>query len=170
MSYPRLSSGDRAWIEAYRRRRDALYRDLIGAHFTLVFGLDTLSAEEIGAEAERLLAGVKSIDFELTLATINKDRFVADTFHEFLVPEKGYAGIAKLHDRLYSGLLRPHLRLDIDYIPHVGIGNGSDPDAVKARVEAINARGVAIAGSVETVDLIELRDNRVRTLRRYMLD
>ncbi len=71
VAYPNLSAQDRAWIESYRRRYDLLYRDVIEPHFTLVFGGVMLSEATVASEAERLLDGVKPIQFELALATIN---------------------------------------------------------------------------------------------------
>lgn len=168
VAYPKLDARDRAWIDDYRRAHDPVYRDLIAPHVTLTFGGVVLSETEIAAEAERLLAGVRAIPFELALATINKDSF-EPIFHEFLVPEKGYAAIALLHDRLYSGVFRPFLRLDIDYIPHVGVGTDADGDAVKARVDALNARGVSIPGVIDAVEMIGLEDSVITPLRRFPL-
>jgi len=168
VAYPKLLGRDRTWIDHYRQHHDPLYRDVIEPHFTLVFGGVSLSEKKIDSEAERLLVGVKSIHFELALATINKDAF-APVYHEFLVPEKGYAAIAMLHDRLYSGAFRQFLRLDIDYIPHIGVGNDPDAETVKARVDALNQRGVSIAGTIDTVDMIGLQEGRVTRLRQFRL-
>jgi hypothetical protein len=104
----------------------------------------------------------------LAFATINKDSF-APVFHEFLVPERGYAAIAMLHDRLYSGAFREFLRLDIDYIPHIGVGNDQDAETVKTRVDALNQHGVSIAGTIDAVDMIGLHENRVTRLRQFRL-
>lgn len=168
VAYPNLSAQDRAWIDSYRRRHDPLYRDVIEPHFTLVFGGVSLSEPEIASEAQRLLEGVKPIEFELALATINKDSF-APVFHEFLVPEKGYKAISMLHDKLYSGAFRKFLRLDIDYIPHVGVGNDQEAETVKARVDALNQRGISVTGTIDAIDLIGLRENRVTALRQFRL-
>jgi hypothetical protein len=168
VAYPTLSEQDRAWIASYRSEHDPLFRNVIEPHFTLVFGGVLLPEATIAAEAERLLEGAKPIQFELALATVNKDSF-APIYHEFLVPEKGYAAIALLHDRLYSGAFREFLRLDIDYIPNIGVGNDENAESTKARVDAVNRRGVSIAGSIETVDLIGLHDNRVSPLRTFQL-
>lgn len=168
VAYPELSSQDRLWIDSYRQRHDPLYRDVIEPHFTLVFGNLTLSESQIIAETERLLVDVKAIQFELALATINKDSFIP-VFHEFLVPERGYAAIAMLHDRLYSGAFREFLHLDIDYIPHIGIGNDQDPKVIKTRVDALNQRGISMTGTIEAIDLIALLDNRVTRLRQFGL-
>ncbi len=168
VAYPNVSAQDRAWIESYRRRYDLLYRDVIEPHFTLVFGGVMLSEATIASEAERLLDGVKSIQFELALATINRDSF-HPVFHEFLVPEKGYAAITLLHDRLYSGAFRSFLRLDIGYIPHIGVGNNQSAELIKGRVDALNQRGLSIAGTIEAIDMIGLHENRVSALRQFRL-
>jgi 2'-5' RNA ligase superfamily protein len=47
----------------------------------------------------------------------------------FLALSDGNAEMIDLHDRLYTGLLAPFLRSDIEYIPHVGLGHFGRPDA-----------------------------------------
>lgn len=168
VAYPKLSPQDRIWIDSYRQRHDPLYRDVIEPHFTLVFGNLTLSESEIASEAARLLKDVEPIRFELALATINKDAFLP-VFHEFLVPEKGYAAITLLHDRLYSGAFRKFQHLNIDYIPHIGIGNDADAGVIKARIDMLNHRGISMAGTIEAVDMIALHENRVTRLRQFKL-
>lgn len=166
VAYPSLTRQDRAWIASYRDRHDLLFRNIIQPHFTIVFGGVLLPEETIAAEAGRLLKGVRAIPFELVLATVNKDSF-ASVFHEFLVPERGYAAIALLHDRLYSGVFREFLRLDIDYIPHIGVGNDPSGDVVKSRVDTLNKSGISIRGTIETVDLIGLVEDRVVPLTSF---
>jgi hypothetical protein len=168
VAYPRLSERDHAWIQDYRAKHDPRYFKLIAPHVTLVFGIADLGAEELVREVRARAAGVPAFDFELAVATLNRDSS-GDYYHEFLVPEKGYAGIIRLHDRLYGGALARYLRLDIDFIPHVGIGNDTDPQACKRRVDALNAAGIAIPGRIEALDVIELLDDSVRTVERIPL-
>ena len=47
----------------------------------------------------------------------------------FLALSDGNAEMIDLHNRLYTGLLAPFLRSDIEYIPHVGLGHIGIPDA-----------------------------------------
>jgi hypothetical protein len=40
----------------------------------------------------------------------------------FLLLREGNQKAIALHDELYTGILSPYLRTDIEYIPHIGIG------------------------------------------------
>jgi hypothetical protein len=40
----------------------------------------------------------------------------------FLLLKEGNKEAIALHDELYTGILSPYLRRDIEYIPHIGIG------------------------------------------------
>ncbi len=47
----------------------------------------------------------------------------------FLTLEEGREEIIKLHDILYTGMLEQFLRKDIEFIPHVGLGQFVDKNA-----------------------------------------
>ena len=168
VAYPRIASADFEWIQEYRRRNDPRYFQLIDPHFTLVFPVTDVPAEDFCREVRTRAADTDRITFEIKVATINRD-LTGLYYHEFLVPDAGYAAIIKLHDRLYSGILAPHLRLDIDFIPHIGIGNADDPHIAKRHVDALNARGVQIAGTIDALDILEYDDGRIRPLDRVEL-
>ena len=102
------------------------------------------------------------------MATINQNDD-GKYYHEFLVPDAGYSNIVKLHDRLYSGLFAPHLRFDIDFIPHIGIGNSDDAKISRQRIDELNAKGVSISGRVDSVDVIEYADDKVMTVEKIAL-
>ena len=42
VAYPSVASSDAAFIEQFRRTHDLPYRDVVAAHFTLVFGCEAL--------------------------------------------------------------------------------------------------------------------------------
>ena len=168
VAYPRIAAADFEWIQEYRRRNDPRYFQLIDPHFTLVFPVADVSADDFCREVRTQASDVDFINFEIKIATINRD-LTGSYYHEFLVPDAGYAALVKLHDRLYSGILASHLRLDIDFIPHIGIGNTDDPLVAKRNVDALNARGVQIAGTIEALDILEYDDGRVRPLDRVDL-
>jgi hypothetical protein len=168
VAYPRLEQADRDWLDAYRTRNDARYAPVVAPHFTLVFAVHELTEAQFGAEVAKRLADVEQIIFELNVATLVKDDEGA-YFHEFLEPERGRSAIIRLHDRLYSGAFRPFLRLELGYMPHVGIGNDDDGATTKRRFDALNASRLSIKGVIEAVDVIEYRDARVRTRNRIEL-
>ncbi|CAN5645504.1 hypothetical protein BH23PAT2_BH23PAT2_00050 [soil metagenome] len=114
------------------------------------------------------VAGVKTFDFVVNIATINQNDD-GKYYHEFLVPDTGYSHIVKLHDKLYSGLFAPHLRFDIDFIPHIGIGNSDEAQISKQRIDELNTKGISISGRVESVDVIEFKDGKIATIEKINL-
>jgi 2'-5' RNA ligase len=173
IAYPQLAPVDFEWIQSYRARYDRRYYSVVNPHFTLVFGgtgaaVQSLSETSFAEEIEMQLADAAAIPFELAVATINRD-LSGEYYHEFLVPELGYAKIVRLHDKLYSGKLKSRLRLDIDYIPHIGIGNDNDPQNCKARIDELNLTAISVRGVINTVDVIEYSNGEVRTIRKIML-
>jgi hypothetical protein len=85
------------------------------------------------------------------------------------VPDEGYSEIVKLHDKLYDGPLAPELRLDIPFIPHIGIGNAIDPFACKKLADELNRKAFEIDGRIETLDVTWYEENKVETLERIEL-
>jgi len=109
-----------------------------------------------------------AFEFDLKVATINQDNS-GSYYHEFLVPDTGYSNIVKFHDKLYSSVFAPHLRFDVDFIPHISIGDSKDPQVSKKRVDELNAHSVSIYGRIGSVDVIEYADGVVSTVEEIML-
>ncbi|MGB4768466.1 MAG: 2'-5' RNA ligase family protein [Candidatus Saccharimonas sp.] len=168
VAYPKLEQTDFNWIQTYREQNDSRYFSVIKPHFTLVFAIHDMSKEDFVNEVKNRIAGTKPFDFEIKVATINQNDD-SKYYHEFLVPDTGYSDIVKLHDKLYSGLFAPHLRFDIDFIPHIGIGNSDEAQISKQRIDELNTKGVSIAGRIESVDVIEYSDGKVTTVSKYDL-
>lgn len=159
IAYPELSSGDLERIEEERKRSDSLYT-VVDPHFTFVFAVPNIPEQDFIAEIKEKAAGFGKIDFCIRCATISKDTF-SETYHTFLIPDEGYSRMVKLHDALYSGLLREQLRLDIDYIPHIRIGNSVDKFASKQLVDEWNANDFSIRGSISRLTIIRYENNIV---------
>jgi hypothetical protein len=168
ITYPKLSKEDFNFIQEYRKINDPLYYDVVDPHFTIVFPVDGLTREEFSKEIKELLKNEKGFNFNLKSAVVNQD-FSKEYFHEFLVPDEGFSGFIKLHDKLYSNNLKKHLRFDIDFIPHVGIGNHKEFNVCKKRVDILNDKDLSIKGSVGSVDIVEYIDNKVVILERIEL-
>lgn len=167
VAYPELNEADSDSIENYRRLNDALY-DVVRTHFTLVFPVSGISVTDFINEVTRQLAGVKSFDFCLRCATISKDSF-NDNYLIFLVPDEGYSNLVKFHDRLYCDKLADHLLLDLDYIPHIRIGDFIDKTQCKRMVDEWNERDFSIRGSISAVDIVSYENDIVTTIRKVQL-
>lgn len=169
VAYPKLNQADFDWIQSYRKHNDPRYYSLIKPHFTIIFAIHDINKTNFVNEVQSMLGGVKPFDFTLNVATINQNDDRA-YYHEFLVPDKGYSNIVKLHDKLYSGLFAPYLRFDLDFIPHIGIGNSNDAMISKKRVDSINNSNISISGSINSVSVIEFANGSITTLDTYELE
>lgn len=168
VTYPKLEQSDFGFIQNYREQNDPRYFSVVEPHITLVFAINDIDKDSFICEVKDRIAGVKPIDFEIKVATINQNDD-GKYYHEFLVPDTGYSDVVKLHDKLYSGIFAPHLRFDINFIPHIGIGNSDEAQTSKQRIDELNAKGVYITGRVESVDVIEFVDGKVTTVENMAL-
>lgn len=167
IAYPELQQSDLDWIQDYRKQHDKQFI-LVKPHVTLVFAINDFDKDSFLHEVKQKVTGLKPFDFDLKVATINQDDS-GNYYHEFLVPDTGYSNIVKLHDKLYSGLLAPYLRFDVDFIPHISIGDSEDAQVSKRRVDELNAQGVSIHGRISSVDVIEFADGAVTTVEKIGL-
>ena len=77
--------------------------------------------EDIGREKlERHIATVlkywKSFEVHFCLLEKTWDHWL------YLGAKEGYDQVVGLHDKLYQGILRPYLREDLPFYPHIGLG------------------------------------------------
>ena len=111
--YPEIDTEN---IELFRKKHDPTFK-LIRAHITLVFGVDqSVSVESLSDHVRTVLEHWRSFDIELGGFTKSWDHWL------FLTLTKGNEKVIRLHDELYEGILEPYLRTDIQFIPHIGLG------------------------------------------------
>jgi hypothetical protein len=150
VAYPHLSKEDGAFIEEYRRLHDIPYRDVIEAHFTLVFGCREIPEPDYLRHVESVAEAFQRFEFCCRYAMLGSDA-EAETAYVFLVPDEGHSTVSLLHDRLYTGPLAPFLRLDIPFTPHIGIGTLGDRHEAKRLCDELNQESLLIHGAVVTV-------------------
>jgi hypothetical protein len=160
IAYPALAKEDFDKIQHYREQYDALYFNVVEPHFTIVFPVSDVSEDELIREVRDKATNLTKFGFAIRCATINKDTF-SDYFHTFLVPDEGFSNIVKLHDKLYSDQLKDNLRLDIDFIPHIGIGNAKDKFLCKKMVDDWNAKEFSIVGTITHLTVVKYENDRV---------
>lgn len=168
LSYPDLKENDWNLIQDYRKENDEWLYTVVKPHFSFVFPVFNIQVEDFIEEVVRLTDNVQQIDFSIRCSTINKDSF-SDYFHALLVPDEGYSQIVKLHDKLYSGILKDNLRLDIDFIPHVGVGNSTDKFKCKKMVDEWNRHDFEINGTISTLTIVNFEDNQIADLNEIIL-
>ncbi len=164
---PVLAPQDRRRIEALRARHDPQHA-LIGPHVTLVFPVSGLPAAEIDSHVSEVAETSSAIRFHINAAAALHDRLTPNSY-VFLLPETGAAELTLLHDRLYDGPLRRHLRWDIPFTPHMTVGRFEEPMAADDLATELNAKRLSFSGRIEALDLIAYDGLRVDYLARFPL-
>ncbi len=168
VAFPTFGAEEAAWVDAFRQRHDADRRRMIAAHYTLVFGCSGVDGEAYAAHVASVAATFEPIAFECRRATLGADD-EAGVAQVYLVPDRGGPQLSLLHDRLYTGPLRPFLRPDLPYRPHITIGQSRDRLDVQAWCDALNARGVRVAGVVRELTVGAVRAGVFEPLSTHAL-
>lgn len=168
LAYPTLSSSDFNYLQNYRLYNDELYFKVVKPHFTLVFPIVNFTLEEFTKEVKEKSILLKKVNFTIRCATINKDAF-SDYYHTLLVPDEGYSNIVKMHDHLYSGIFNNQLRLDIDFIPHIGVGNSKNKFICKQSVDEWNRKDFSIEGSITHLTMVKYENEMVTDIDSFSL-
>jgi hypothetical protein len=166
--YPEISTIDYDLIQDYRKKNDKLYYKVVEPHFTIVFPVFNKSEEEFLKEVERKTQEQEKFGFTIRCAVINKDAF-SDFYHLLLIPDEGFGKIVKLHDKLYSGLLKDNHRLDIDFLPHIAIANSLDKFECKKMVDEWNENEFSISGKVTCLSIVKYENDRVTSIKEIEL-
>ena len=166
LCYPRLSIEDRRFIDAFRREHDTSYCDVVAPHFTLAFAIDEVPEPVYREHVAAIARSQAALPFCCRYAMVGSDE-AKRNFYVFLVPDEGYAAISRLHDRLYAGVLAPYLRLDIAYVPHIGIATGADALQIKSLCDELNANGVEIRGQIDTLSVCAYDGTKVTSLESF---
>jgi 2'-5' RNA ligase len=168
VNYPTFSQEDYDWIQSVRRRNDPLYFDIVDPHLTLVFPTEGISEGELIDHVRRHAKTFSAFKVVFRCAILGDPSF-QEHAHAFLVPDEGFSGVVRLHDLLYTGPLRSELRLDIPFVPHVGIANTPTAAACKFIIDELNAQAFEIRARVETLDVIGYDGKRVWNIERLHL-
>jgi 2'-5' RNA ligase len=164
---PRLAARDRAWIEAIRAKHDPHYR-VVPPHFTLVFHAATRAEAKVAAHARRIATRFPRFICRLRSALIYPDALSGSTYVS-LMPDEGFGAIVRLHDRLYTGPLARHLRLDIPFVPHVTVARFASGRRAQRLADELNARPFAIAAPIRALDLVRYNGAAIETVHTVPL-
>lgn len=168
VNYPTLSEEDFEWIQSVRREHDVLYYDVVEPHLSLVFPIEEIDAPTILEHVRRQARSIAPFEVIFRCAILGDPDF-ENHAHAFLVPDEGFSDVVRLHDRLYTGPLSDFLRLDLPFIPHVGIANTPEAEGCKALIEELNAEPFEIRGRVAAVDVVEYDGTTVQTVKQFPL-
>lgn len=168
LAYPQIEKKDYDWIQSFRSKHDERYYNVVAPHFTLVFPVFNIEEKDLVKHVQKATKRFKEFYFVLRCAQIVKDSF-SDITDVFLIPEEGYRLFVKLHDALYTDLLEKEFRLDIPFIPHLGIANNPDAHTCKLLADELNKKEMEIVGSVSKLDIVSYIENKVTTVKEIYL-
>jgi hypothetical protein len=169
--YPRFDGKTGEDIGAFRRKYDP-FADSWKPHMPFIFPVpcDEIEEEAFTEHVETVLKRWKPFPIHIGGLAKSWDHLL------LLLLREGNEKAIALHDELYTGILAPYLRRDIEYIPHIGIGlfvrkdagyNALDPKIVdfdaKLYSQALKeAESLKIDG-FDTVDRLVLTKEILKT-------
>jgi 2'-5' RNA ligase len=167
VGYPVLTQDDHQWIESVRQRHDP-QAGRIRAHFTMVF---PCNADPDEAQASVSAAGSSCARIRFTIRRAEAVRnAVGGGASVFLVPDDhACAHIITLHDRLYRGALKSHLRPDVPFEPHITVAADSSLERCQEQARALSERCQSISGTVDAIELLDVGTTPVASLHRVVL-
>ena len=168
LCYPKLTVGDQRFIDEFRHRHDHIYRDVVRPHFTMVFQVHDVTEPVFSEHVSRITRVSNPLSFVCRYAMVHNDDS-SDDYYVFLVPDEGFSELALLHDALYGGVLASRLRLDIPYVPHIGIATLKDSRKCKELADELNAKRLRIQGRVEAISVVEYDGKVVTDVRHFRL-
>jgi 2'-5' RNA ligase len=149
---PVLLAEDRARLVNLRAQHHRSEADLIGPHFTLVFGVDPAARDALAATVERVAASVRP--FWIVLQRLRVDAPPrSGRAWLYAEPHDGAEELSALHDMLMESL--PKVDGAPRFEPHLTLGmftNGIDAERVAQIAER---QTVPMHGRVESLRLIE---------------
>ncbi|MEM9657041.1 MAG: 2'-5' RNA ligase family protein [Planctomycetota bacterium] len=169
VNYPTLRDEDLAWIQSVRKQYDPLFYNVIAPHFTLVFPTEAVSQQALSAHVARIAAAQQPFQFTFRCAIVGDPAFM-DHAHAFLIPDEGFSDVVRLHDRLYTDVLTSELRLDLPFIPHVGVANTTTVEACKSIVDQLNRERFEIQGQVRDLNILSYDGQRIRPVEHLPLN
>ena len=141
---------------------------MVNPHFTLVFPAEKIVYELLFEHIQKVAEKFEAFEFAIRFATVGDADFM-DHAHHFLIPDEGFSKIVKLHYAFYLGPPETELRLDLPFIPHIGIASLSKSEACKNLADELNAQNFEIRGKVETLDIIRYDGLTIETVRKIQL-
>lgn len=167
VGYPVLSEADHRWIESVRQRHDP-QAGRIRAHVTMVFPCHA-ALDDAHAAVNAACSSCVPIPFTIRGAEAVGNA-IGGGASVFLIPDdRACARITTLHDRLYQGVLKNHLRRDIPFLPHITVAADSSLERCQALARELSERCRSISGTVDAIDLLDVGPTPLATLHRFLL-
>ena len=166
VAFQLLEPDDRTWIDSIRAKHDPEAKN-IAAHITLVFPA-VLPLRVAEAHVARVAHATEPIRFVLRRAAVAPGAVGAGG-HVFLLAEDGRDAVAGLHERLYEGLPQPPPKWGASFTPHMTVAAHPSIDTLHALAGELNARPMAIRGSISEVVIVEVTAAEIRPAAHFPL-
>ncbi|MFH2056816.1 MAG: 2'-5' RNA ligase family protein [bacterium] len=162
ISYPRLEKHDFDCIQSIRAEYEPNF-DLLDPHVTFVFETDDVEQSLFLEHLRPLITATPAIDFVMRSVSLVKD-VGRERWFLLLIPDEGFSFMVRLHDRLYTGVLTPQLRIDIPFIPHITLGVFAEWMRGAGVRDELNAKSLAISGQLTSILIADYRTNELRPI------
>lgn len=111
--YPRI---EHQGFQNFRKRYDP-YSNLLSEHVTFIHPVpENIGRKNMERHIETVLKKWNSFEVHFCLLEKTLDHWM------YLGAREGNNQVVDLHDQLYQGILRPYLREDLPFYPHIGLG------------------------------------------------
>jgi 2'-5' RNA ligase len=154
VAWPLLSEADDTALRRLRAQYHSREAELIGPHFTLVFG----APDEREAALRDALAAIDRRSFWFLI-----DRIARVDLHLYAEPSDGAAELIELH-----GTLNP-VQGDELFQPHITLGLFSQAIEAEQVARIVGRQHLPIHGRVEELALLKREDDRLDTLASVRL-
>lgn len=165
LAYPEMKAEDYKWVQSLRKKFDERYYNVVEPHFTIVFPVEKIEEHSFVQHVKKSTKYFESINFTIRSSIIVKDAFSKFT-DVFLVPDEGNSEIIRLHDKMYTGILSAELRLDIPFIPHIGIGGSKIAEECREISCAINKNRFSVNGVLKSLDIVFYNYPKLETIKK----
>jgi 2'-5' RNA ligase len=126
-------------------------------------------ADAVASEMAAVASTTPAMRVRFTRTEAMPDAFGTGT-HVFLLPDQdAAAALTTVHDGLYAGILRPHLRADLPFIPHVTVSGAPEMRECQRLAAALHERAARVSGTLSDLVLVDVTTRPVTPLARYQL-
>lgn len=169
IAYPKISPEDFKWIQGIRKENDPIMYNVVKPHVTFIFPTIKLNLNELTDHVKNHLNGFEAFPVTFDSTKVIEDDSKTYT-HTFLVPSEGFDEITKLHDLLYTDDMTSELRLDIPFVPHIGIGTNLEKAEMDELAKNISDSGKTISGTINELEVCGYDGKKVTDLFTINLD
>jgi 2'-5' RNA ligase len=154
VAWPVLSETDDTALRRLRAQYHPREADLIGPHFTLVFG----AADEMAPALQTALDGIARRPFWFMI-----DRIVRDGEYLFAEPSDGAAELIELYELLNA---EP---VDIPFQPHITLGMFERPAEAERVARIVERQHLPLRGRIEELALLRREGSTLAPVANYPL-